>query len=74
MDLGVGDQYVGRKVENKEYGITITVQKSLFDQLKQLGISPNNINYVAISHAHFDHVGNAKLVSRCNVVITTIRV
>ncbi|CAN5407994.1 N-acyl homoserine lactonase family protein [soil metagenome] len=60
-DLGVGDQYVGHKTEEKKYGVTITVPVTMIAQLKELGLTPKDIHYVAISHAHFDHVGNAHL-------------
>lgn len=30
--------------------------------LKKLGLDPNNVKYVIISHAHGDHVGGAKLI------------
>jgi metallo-beta-lactamase class B len=30
--------------------------------LKKLGLDPNNVKYVIISHAHGDHVGGAKLM------------
>lgn len=60
-DLGLGDQYVNRSVEDKKYGVTLTVPISLTAQLKQLGLTPNDIKYVGISHSHFDHTGNANL-------------
>lgn len=31
----------------------------LTDQLKQLGLTPDDIEYVSVSHSHFDHIGNA---------------
>lgn len=60
-DLGLGDQYIDHPADSKEYGSKIIVTKSLITQLKQLGLKPDNIKYVAISHAHFDHTGNASL-------------
>ena len=32
---------------------------SLTDQLKQIGLTPADIEYVSVSHSHFDHIGNA---------------
>jgi N-acyl homoserine lactone hydrolase len=60
-DLGLGDQYVGHPVENTRYGVTLTVSVSLISQLKQLGLTPKDIRYIALSHTHFDHTGNARL-------------
>lgn len=32
---------------------------TLLDQLKQVGLTPADIEYLSISHSHFDHIGNA---------------
>lgn len=68
-DLGVGDKYVGRKVLDKKHDLTITAPISLVAQLKQLGLKPENINYVAISHVHFDHTGNVNLFPSATLLI-----
>jgi len=39
----------------------IVVTKKLTDQLSQLGLTPADIEYLSISHSHFDHIGNAGL-------------
>ncbi len=43
----------------KEWVFTITLNERVTDQLKRIGITPNNINYVGISHYHDDHTGQA---------------
>jgi glyoxylase-like metal-dependent hydrolase (beta-lactamase superfamily II) len=35
--------------------------RRLTDQLKDLDLTPADIEYVSISHSHFDHIGNAGL-------------
>jgi len=40
-------------------GITLKVTKPLLPQLAELGLKPNEIDYVAFSHLHGDHTGNA---------------
>jgi N-acyl homoserine lactone hydrolase len=35
------------------------VDKSLLAQLAEIGYSPADINYLALSHYHYDHTGNA---------------
>ena len=60
-DLGIGDQYLGHTVEDKKHDVSITVKKSLIQQLKSLGLSPNDIKFVSLSHTHFDHTGNVSL-------------
>lgn len=39
----------------------ITVKRKLTDQLKDLGLTPADIEYVSVSHSHFDHIGNGGL-------------
>jgi glyoxylase-like metal-dependent hydrolase (beta-lactamase superfamily II) len=39
----------------------ITVKRKLTDQLKDLRLTPKDIEYLSISHSHFDHIGNAGL-------------
>jgi len=39
----------------------IAVAHKLTDQLKQLDLTPADIEYLSISHSHFDHIGNAGL-------------
>jgi glyoxylase-like metal-dependent hydrolase (beta-lactamase superfamily II) len=34
-------------------------QEKLLSQLKALGLEPKDIEYVSVSHSHFDHIGNA---------------
>jgi glyoxylase-like metal-dependent hydrolase (beta-lactamase superfamily II) len=39
----------------------VTVSRKLTDQLKQIGLTPADIEYVSVSHSHYDHIGNAGL-------------
>lgn len=34
---------------------------TLVGQLRQLGLTPADIDYLSVSHSHFDHIGNAGL-------------
>jgi N-acyl homoserine lactone hydrolase len=56
-DTGLGDQFAGGRVQpaNK----TWHVQQTVRDQLKAIGYTPEMITYLAISHSHGDHTGNA---------------
>lgn len=40
-------------------GFTVHAPRSLTAQLAQLGLTPDDIDVLAFSHMHFDHVGNA---------------
>lgn len=39
--------------------MTMRYERSLVDQLGDLDLTPADIDYVAFSHLHFDHVGSA---------------
>ncbi len=39
----------------------VTVRRKLTDQLAELGLKPSDIEYLSVSHSHFDHIGNGGL-------------
>lgn len=41
----------------------------LLTQLKALGLEPKDIEYVSISHSHFDHIGNAGLFAASTWIV-----
>ncbi len=43
--------------------------KTLASQLVSLGVKPNDITYVAISHTHGDHTGNATAFAKSKMLI-----
>jgi glyoxylase-like metal-dependent hydrolase (beta-lactamase superfamily II) len=47
----------------------LTVKHKLTDQLAQLGLSPDKITYVSVSHGHFDHIGNAGLFAKATWIV-----
>ena len=61
-DTGLGDAIADRPggVELAP-GIRATVRVKLVDQLRTLGLKPVDIDYLAFSHWHEDHTGNANL-------------
>jgi glyoxylase-like metal-dependent hydrolase (beta-lactamase superfamily II) len=59
-DTGLGDQLIGRpSSETRRGAMGQAVTKSLKEQLAAIGYAPEKINYLGLSHMHFDHVGNA---------------
>ncbi|AKJ31679.1 hypothetical protein AAW51_4988 [Caldimonas brevitalea] len=50
-------------------GFRIGAGRPLEEQLQALGLTPDDIRYVAFSHLHFDHVGNAALFRRATWVL-----
>jgi glyoxylase-like metal-dependent hydrolase (beta-lactamase superfamily II) len=58
-DTGLGDALIGRNDPANEAGVSLRVRVRLLDQLASIGIAPSNVTYVAFSHFHLDHTGNA---------------
>lgn len=50
-------------------GFRTWIVRPLTDQLADLGLKPRDIDYVAFSHMHFDHVGNANLFTRATWIL-----
>jgi len=59
-DTGLGDKFAATK-EGVDVmpGLHVTVSITLIEQLHSLALSPKDVSYVAFSHFHFDHTGNA---------------
>jgi N-acyl homoserine lactone hydrolase len=59
-DTGIGDAIADKPdgVTNAKYGIHMTVPRTLKSQLQQLGMAPADVDFVGLSHLHFDHASN----------------
>jgi glyoxylase-like metal-dependent hydrolase (beta-lactamase superfamily II) len=42
---------------------TVSLAQTLTQQLAERGMSPDDVDYVSVSHSHFDHIGQADQVS-----------
>ena len=49
--------------------IVYHLDKTLSDQLATIGLKPNDITYVALSHTHGDHIGNVSLFPNSTVLM-----
>jgi len=59
-DTGLNDRLVGRPLyENVREGYGQIKFNSLSGQLADIGVAPADINYLVLSHYHWDHIGNA---------------
>ena len=56
-DAGLPDMTPSTPVQT-EYGVKFSLQSKLLDQLSALNYPPRKIDYLALSHLHFDHIGN----------------
>ena len=56
-DGGLPLEFVGRRAFDVLEGAYVSYEVSLIEQLAAMGLSPDDIDYIAFSHFHFDHVG-----------------
>jgi N-acyl homoserine lactone hydrolase len=59
-DLGLGDHFATpSEGTNVAPGVHVVVAATLVAQLQALSLAPKDIRYIAFSHLHWDHTGNA---------------
>ena len=63
-DTGLSDELNGMKEGMESDGFNFSVPKTVKSQIKSIGIKPSEITYLAFSHLHPDHTGNAKYFSK----------
>ncbi|MBI1243624.1 MAG: MBL fold metallo-hydrolase [Alphaproteobacteria bacterium] len=66
-DTGYPDALTG-KSQTGALG-TATRAKSLAAQLAEIGLKPSDVNLVAVSHTHGDHVGNVAMFAGSRILI-----
>jgi glyoxylase-like metal-dependent hydrolase (beta-lactamase superfamily II) len=74
-DTGLGDIYAGKN-EGTEIrpGVRVTMPVGLVEQLRSLKLAPADIKFVAFSHFHYDHVGNANLFGKSTWILNRAEV
>lgn len=62
-DAGLPENLVdsGSPFTTPNGNFTISRKEKALDQLKNIGMSDLDINYIALSHTHFDHTGHANV-------------
>ena len=70
-DTGIPDEVAAMPNGMETGGGAIVAKrtKTLVGQLAELKLKPDDITYVAISHSHGDHVGNAKKFPRATFLV-----
>jgi N-acyl homoserine lactone hydrolase len=66
-DAGLSDQLIGNPMDDAEQ--TLSLKRSIRDQLKQIGVSPAQVSFLGISHFHADHTGQASYFPNAKLVI-----
>ncbi len=59
-DVGLPDTFADRDPEKIDTtgALTSYIREKLIDQLGKMQITPDSIDYLSVSHTHFDHIGN----------------
>ncbi len=60
-DAGLSDSLAEGSPHTQENGTVTTVTTTLAAQLEELGFTPADLDYLALSHLHYDHAGNANM-------------
>jgi N-acyl homoserine lactone hydrolase len=58
-DVGLADSLADISSEKKDTSQSFFVKEKLINQMKKMNLTPDSIDYLAVSHSHFDHIGNA---------------
>lgn len=58
----------GGRLEMGELGV-LTMPRKLTGQLAELGLTPGDIEYLSVSHAHTDHIGNGGLFAGATWIV-----
>ena len=60
-DAGLPESLVGMDAPytSPDGAFTVSRKDSVADQLASIGMTPEDIDYIALSHTHFDHIGHA---------------
>lgn len=70
-ETGVPDSVAGQNdgVTSPNGAVLWLRDRTLRGQLENLGIEPDDITYVAISHTHGDHIGNARSFTKSKLLL-----
>lgn len=66
-DTGFSASMKGAKIDPKSGGATVT--KTIVEQLAEIGVKPEQIAMIGISHFHYDHTGQAAAFPAATLMI-----
>lgn len=67
-DAGLPKTLIG--APTSDHGVSLSLERSVVDQMSELGIDPKAITKVAVSHYHFDHTGQLPDFPRATLLIS----
>ncbi len=69
-DAGFSDSLVAEKGGKKVSDVFhVRLKKTLASQFKKIGYAPDGVNYLGLSHMHFDHIGNVGMFPRSTLLM-----
>ncbi len=68
-DLGLPGMLAGAGVQNVSGIFNVSLDKTITAQLADLGLTADDIDYVSLSHDHFDHVGQVDQVQNATWIV-----
>ena len=66
-DTGVGDRIAALPNGEVKQNGRFTLRRTLVSQLAQIGLAPDDIHYVALSHLHSEHAGDIGRFPPCDL-------
>lgn len=69
-DAGLGDPIASERGGRMVVGLHFRVPRSLASQLRELGLKPDDIRLVGLSHLHADHSGNVALFPHATFLVS----
>lgn len=73
-DAGLGDWLAQKPDGQNENGARMTLTATLPDELGKIGLTPDDFTFIAFSHFHLDHTGNANAFSKATWILNRAEV
>ncbi|MDH5722332.1 MAG: N-acyl homoserine lactonase family protein [Alphaproteobacteria bacterium] len=68
-DTGLPSEIAKEEDGQKNESFHLKVTKTIVEQLDSIGLVPEDITHVAISHGHFDHTGNIEAFPNATIIM-----
>ncbi len=68
-DSGLPIEFAGGDIVDRRPGTWVRYDVSIVDQLAALDLTPQDIDYLALSHFHFDHAGGANAFAGSTLLV-----